>query len=60
MEFSAFARSQNLKITIVIICLSTYNILNRCFSDLTDERIPLVVWQTCAFTIHASVWQGEL
>jgi hypothetical protein len=25
---------------------------------LTDERIPLVVWQTCAFTIHASVWQG--
>ena len=29
-----------------------------CSLDLTDERIPLVVWQTCAFTIHASVWQG--
>ena len=43
---------------LIVVFQSVFSIAfdNAVEPDHHDERIPLMTWQTCAFTVQAVVW----
>ena len=55
-EGSELQFSQSMFEMMNLFSQATYRIGLNVLPDQYDERIPLMVWQSCAFTIHSIVW----